>query len=301
MLDPIHLRTFVAVAQRQSFTRAAVDLGVSQPTCSRQVKALEEAIGQPLFEQLGRQLNLTATGAALFEQAPEVLGSLARLEEQVGELGAQGRRTLRLWTSSTPGRALLPEVVAGLNISHPHLSLELQVSNSQEVFEAVAQNAADLGFAGSASDRPELIHRAVAQEHIVCAASPGHALAGRTVKLRDLTGERWIRRKPGSATRALVDAWLDGAEPAQSLEVDDCELQRLIVGAGGGLGFVSSLTAAPDVAAGRLVLLDVTGLTLSRQLYAVHHKSKLLDPAIEAAMSLASLAPSESLFIPKQR
>lgn len=275
------LRVFAAVAQQKSFTRAARELHLTQPAVSQQLKLLEAEVGLPLFEHVGRTIHLTAAGEALLHYATQVNEVLRAASESFAEMRGLKRGVLKLGAVST-AKYFTPSLLSAFTVEYPQVSIKFAVGNREEVIKQLADNETDLVIMG----RPprELVTTAepFARHPLVIIAAPDHPLARATRKipLKRLESENFVIREPGSGTRASMEHVFRerGVEFRASMEVSSNETIKQAVMAGMGLSFISKHTVSLELAAGKLVTLNVSGLPLVRDWYVIHLRDKRLSP-----------------------
>lgn len=180
MYDPELLRTFLAVAQSLSFTQAAANLGLGQPTVSQHVRKLEHAVGRPLFIRDTRSVALTADGEALSGFARSIL---AAHEQAVGYFtgsGLSGR--LRFGVTDDLALTPVPSILRDFRQLYPRIDLELTVSQSGALQRRVESGHLDVAFVKQAAG--ETGGRLVRRDRLVWAGAPGTRLEpGRPVAL----------------------------------------------------------------------------------------------------------------------
>lgn len=289
ILNPTLLRTFLAVRKHLSYTRAADEVYLSQPAVSRQIQQLERELGVPLFEQIGRTLHVTDAGSTLACEAEKLLADMERVAESVAAHRALDAGTLRIGAGTTPGFYLLPPIVGVFHRKYPGVEIDYVVEQSRGVEQKVLRNELDLGFIGGPPLSDYLLAETVAEDEIVCFASPSHPLADRRrINVKALGGETWIVRRPGSATRELFEAWLAsaGGETGRTIELGCPEAVRSLVAAGVGIGYMSNLAIDADLRRKRLKQLAILGLKLRRRIYLIRHSDKHVSPLLKAFLDL---------------
>jgi len=292
-LNPVHLKTFLAVRKHRNYTRAASELYISQPAVSRRIQELERDLGVKLFEQLGRALHLTGAGIALAAEAENLLGSMERAAESVRSHAMEGKGRLRIGASVTPGCCLLPRVVGEFHSQHPESDLTYTVANSRAIERGIVANELDLGLIGKAPKNPALAARPVVMDEIVCVAAPSHILAGKKrIAATALANEICVVREQGSATRGLAEMWLAGVgcKFRRFIELNSSEAIKALVASGVGLSLISVHAVERELASGLLCKIPVTGLNLERSIYLVQHLDKHLSPAIRSFIKLLDRA-----------
>lgn len=287
--DPDLLRTFLAVHRHRNLTRAAEELFVTQPAVSRRIARLERALGVPLLERLGKTIHPTDAGDALAREASALIGSMERLAEAVRTRRSGDRGRIRVGASTTPGLYLLPAVLLRYRERHPDVEVQYSIENSVRIEERLVRNDLDIGFVGASLTRPAVTTRPILADEIVVYASADHALARRhTIAPRDLEGEVWITREPGSATRGLVDAWLrrNRVRLGRTIEIGCPEAAKVLVRSGLGIAYMSRLGLEGEGGVG-LSRLRVRGLGLTRPVFLALHGGKRLSSAMQSFLELA--------------
>jgi LysR family transcriptional regulator, low CO2-responsive transcriptional regulator len=287
-LTPARLRTFLAVATYRSFTRAAHELQLTQPAISRQISQLEEALGLPLFELVGRAVHLTEAGSAFLLHARRILGDVERALELAAQ-SREGHGLLRIGASSTPGLYLLPPVIGRFHRAFPDVQIGYTVANTLEIEELIIRNELDLGFVGAHLASTDLELEAFAEDEIVCFAHPDHRLARRKrIPPAELGKETIVAGQEGSATRRLFEGWLltAGAGTPHILQLRTPEAVKMLVAGGLGVGVLSRFGVADLLASRRIVALDIAAPPLRRALSTVRHPEKAVTPAMRAFLDL---------------
>src|SRR5229473_6058209 len=138
-MNPIHLRTFMAVAELRHFARAASLCNLSQPAVSHQIAQLEEEVGAKLLNRAARRVSLTVAGEVFLEEARRILAAVDRAHERMHGVtsGAVGR--IRLGASATPGLYLLPQLLAVYRAAHPTFDLQFEIGGVDDMCERVAR------------------------------------------------------------------------------------------------------------------------------------------------------------------
>jgi DNA-binding transcriptional LysR family regulator len=280
------LAVLEASARLGSFTRAAEELHLAQPTVSTQMKKLTETVGLPLFEQVGKKIHLTLAGRALCEGARELMGTFSRVDESLASLRGLDKGRLRL-AAGTACEHFLPRLLAAFADRHPAIELSLAIENRRRLIERLAANADDLYVFANPPAEEEVVSQMIAPDPLVAYARRDHPLAQqRAIPLARLAREPFLAREPGSGTRMLADALFErhGLAPRVRLEVSSNEAIRQAVLAGLGISIVSRHALGRD---SDLEVLDVEGLPLERSWRIVYPVGKQVTPIAQAFMALA--------------
>ena len=196
------LRTFKSVADLKSFSLAAQRLKLSQPSVSYQVKELEETLGLPLLDRLGKRVQLTEAGTLLYGYARRMLDVLDEAAVEIEEMRGIKRGTLRVGASTTVGIYLLPAALGAFKKLHPGLVISLEIGTRERVQEQVLLNELDLAVVGPASKDPALSIIPFLSDELVVVAPAGHPLATkRGLTLKDLADQPFVMREAASGSR----------------------------------------------------------------------------------------------------
>ena len=273
------LQVFEAAARHLSFTHAANELFLSQPTVSMQIKKLEEVAGLPLFEQLGRQIYLTDAGTALYATAYEVLDTLARFEMEVADM--QGLKTghLRLAVVTT-AKYFVPRVLGMFSQLYPGIDVSLKVTNRERLLERMTQNVDDLYIMGCPPQLPDVEFQPYLANPLVLLAPRNHPLAGHTqIPPERIAKEPFVIREPGSGTRMAIEQFFAERNLPLRIKMElgsNEAIKQAIIG-GLGISVLSRHTLALGDEHGSIVVLDVKGFPIPWQWYVGYSKGKRLS------------------------
>jgi LysR family transcriptional regulator, low CO2-responsive transcriptional regulator len=278
------LRIFQAVAQHNSFARAAEALHLSPPTLSLQVKQLADTIGQPLFEQLGKKIFLTAAGNTLAQACQDIAQRLDLLSEDLSALQGMERGSLKLAILTTV-KYTVPKLLGGFCAAHPGIDVAMVVGNRENLLQRLASNQDDLYIMGQPPQHMDVVSEDFADNPLVLVAPRSHPLVGKCrIDPTRLRKEPFILREPGSGTRLTMERFFaeQGFSVINRLEVGSNEAIKQTVAGGLGLAVLSATTVVSELALGELVQLDVKGFPLIRRWHVVYPRGKRLSPAAQA-------------------
>ncbi|MCK7582808.1 MAG: LysR family transcriptional regulator [Chromatiales bacterium] len=278
------LRVFEAVARHNSYTRAAEELHLSQPAVSMQVRQLEDEIGLPLFERLGKQVVVTEAGREVFHYSRAIGQSLREMEEVLESLKGVSRGSLRIAVASTVNY-FAPRLLAIFQQRHPGIGLRLDVTNRESLVQMLDSNTVDLVLMGVPPRNVEVEAEAFMDNPLVVIAPPDHPLAGeRAIPLARLAEEVFVMREEGSGTRQAMERFFSerGRTIRPGMQMTRNEAVKQAVRSGLGLSVVSLHTIELELETRRLVTLDVEGFPDRRQWYLVYRRGKRLSPAAGA-------------------
>ena len=278
------LRVFEAVARHLSFSRAAEEMHLTQPAVSMQVRQLEDMVGLPLTEQIGKKIFLTAAGEEVARHARLVALQLRAAEESLAAIKGVRGGELRIGVVST-AKYFAPRLLTEFRASHPGVELKLGVHNRGTIVHQLANNEIDLAIMGRPPLEFETVAERFAPHPLVIIATAEHALAGKKhIDLPDLARDTFLIREPGSGTRTAMERFFAAANftPGAIFEMSSNETIKQAAMAGMGVAFISEHTIGLERTAGRLVVLPVRGTPVMRDWYLVHREEKQLLPIATA-------------------
>ncbi len=293
-------QVFEAAARHLSFSRAAKELHLSQPGVSMQIKQLESALGRPLFEQLGKKLFLTEVGREVLRASQAIAQQLVDLEDTLHDLRGLKQGTLTVGVVSTVSSFAI-RLISQFRLEHPEVRITLNVVNRESLLEQLANNAVDLALMGQPPAGHDLESTPFMENPLVVIAPLSHPLAKqKLIPLARIAEENFVAREPGSGTRSATEAYFQshGLALRAAMEMNKNEAIKQAVEAGLGLGVVSRHTVTLELAARRLISLDVEGFPIRRQWHLVHRQNKHFSLAASAfAQFVLTQAPRTAGFV----
>ncbi|MDP2372804.1 LysR substrate-binding domain-containing protein [Reyranella sp.] len=287
------LRSFHAVAQRLSFTAAARELGVSQPTITTQVKSLEGEFGVELFVRRGRRIELTETGGGLLAITRRLFADEKEAADYLNE--TRGLKTGHLRVGAV-GPYHVTDMLAAFNARHPGLYVSVTVANSRDTLRDLLDYRTDVAVLAHVDPDPRLVAIPYRRHRVVAFCHVAHPFARkRSLRARDLQGQRLIVREPGSTTRLAFEQAMAkaGVRPKVVMEIGSRESIREAVAKGIGLGVVSEAEFIPDPRIHVLPVTDAEIYTYAHVVYLRERQSARLVRAFLAVLSgLLAVTPA---------
>lgn len=236
-----HLRYFVTVAETLNFSRAAALLHISQPPLSRQIRALEEELGTPLFARTRRGVQLTDAGASLLPEARRLLRDAEALRVGARHIAAGEIGKLSLGFISTAAYNILPELLPAFHRAHPRIKLQLQEATSDVQAAALRDGEIDVGFVLPQPLDAALRYECVYREPLI-AALPATRRWPSPLSLAALADEPFVLfpRKVGSPLHDMVIGYCQRAGFTPRIEQEAIQMQTIVslVAAGMGVALV---------------------------------------------------------------
>lgn len=278
------LTVFLTAARHLHFTRAAQELGMTQPSVSMQVRQLEENFGVALFEQVGKRTFLTEAGHELYRYGRAIDHQLAEAKTVLERLkGAHGGR-LRL-AIGVSAKYFMPRLLAAFTVNRPDVVIDLHIAGRDGLLDQLENNECDIAVMGSPPEEDGMMAHPFLEDPLVVIAPAGHPLAGeRKLPLARLKSERFLMREPGSDTCDVVDDFFGQHSfvPSTSMIVNSNEAIKQSVLAGIGLAIVPIHSVTLELEVGRMVVLDLDKPILQHTWYLVHRREKRFSAVAEA-------------------
>jgi len=288
-----YLRTYIEVIKSGSFSEVAKKLSISQPAVSFQIQKLEQELGVRLIDRRQKKLMMTEAGkrllvfAELFDKEHQTLiHDFEHLTE-----GVTGN--LVIAASTMPGDFILPPILGEFKRQHPAVGIQVAVTDSARVIEAVKSGEYDIGFCGVSPEDHDLEAVKIAEDKIVLIVFPEHPFAGRKqVSFLELSAEPLIFREPTSGTQRSVEAFLlnagfDLSRCKPVLVLGTTEAVVTAVEAKSGIAFVSNLAIKKSVALGLVKVVAVEGVMLRRDFWCIYRKQRVISRLLEGFIFFA--------------
>jgi DNA-binding transcriptional LysR family regulator len=280
------------VVERRSFSRAAEQLGLSQPAVSLQIAALEKRLGRRLLDRSGRRVEPTEAGSLLYRRAQRLLQLEGQLLEELADGDGEVAGTIAIGSSTGPGENVVPLLLCDFQRLNPGVRVSLSIADTQTVVEQVAGRELELGVVGAARRHRSVVFEPFFRDEVVLACPAGHPFADRVVAVDELREEPLIVMQEGAGVRQVIEDELRRAgtrlrDLDVRLELGLQESVKSAVIAGHGVGFISRLSIEPDLAAGTVTAARVEGLDPAREISLVRASGRALTRASEAFVAFA--------------
>jgi DNA-binding transcriptional LysR family regulator len=275
------IEVFNAVARLKNYTRAAEALHMSQPAVSMQIKQLEENVGLPLFDQVGKQIHLTDAGRYMYDYGRNMSDLLAEAEEVFEAIKGVERGSLSISVATTASH-FATRLLAEFTKQHAGITISLDITNRQSLQKQLENNEPDLVIMGQPPEGVDVEADAFMENPLVMIAPAGHALSRqRNIPLSAIEDESFVVREQGSGTRVAIERFFarHNIQFHTGIEMTSNEAIKQAVEAGLGLGIVSIHTLELELETGRLQILDVFDFPILRHWYIMQRKGKRLSPA----------------------
>jgi len=278
------LQVFEVAARHGSYTRAAEELFLTQPTVSMQIKHLTKSVGIPLFEQVGKRLFLTQAGQELFHTCQEIFGRISQFEMSVADMKGLKQGCLKV-TVVTTAKYVIPRLLGPFCQRYPGVEISLKVTNHSGVLERLAENKDDLYILSKVPDEPDVKAHPFLANPLVVLANHDHPLVGeKNIPIQKLADQPFITRESGSGTRGYVQQLFNEHKitPTVKIELSSNEAIKQAIAGGLGISVLSKHTISLEGASGQIAVLDVQHFPIPCHWYVIHLAGKQLSVVAQA-------------------
>lgn len=293
------LEIFVHVADTRSFSKAAKQLYLTQPTVSAQIATLEKELQARLFVRNTKEVELSEDGEKLYQYACQMVHLQRKIEETFLPEAPRSRRRLCIAASTIPAQYILPELLARYQVLYPNVQLQMLESDSAEVFHEVETHIADIGFVGTVPENRQCMALPVYQDELVLVMPNTEAYQK---ILKDETDLSWIlhvpaiMREEGSGTRKEAEKWLkdlgvDTSEIRVTANMTSPEAIKKSVKNGMGITVISRMAVDEELLQGQILEFPVADRIAMadkkrRNIYLIYNQSVPLSRAAERLVQL---------------
>ena len=277
------LKVFETVARNGSFTRAAEELLITQPTVSSQVKQLTKAVGLPLLEQIGKSLYLTDAGEELLQTCQDIFERLSNFEMKVADLKGTKQGQLKLAVITT-AKYFVPRLLGSFCQLYPGIDVALKVTNHQEIQQRMLENKDDLYIVSNPHKDMDLKSQSFLDNPLVVVAKKDHPLAQqKNLELKHLNDRPFIMREYGSGTReAILELFAQHKISVKvKLELGSNEAIKQAIAGGLGISILSEHCLISEGISGELTILDFQHFPIMRRWYVSYLAGKKLSVIAE--------------------
>jgi len=288
------ITAFIETARRQSVSRAAEALFISQPALTARLKGLESDLGAELFVRGPRGMRLTDAGNAFLPYAVRALETLTDGRMQVNALERGGAGRLAIGAAPAVSTYVLPALLKRFSEGYPRVSVSVRTGHSEEILDLVLREQVTLGLV-RALQHPEIMSTPLYEDRLILVVEPSHPFAreGR-IRMKDLADEQLIQFDRTSSYHDLTSALFvtAGVSPAARMELDNIDAAKKMVEQGFGVALLPQTSVADELEAGTLAEVEVVDASpVRRKIVAITRR----DAGPPAGQPKAFLATFEEI------
>lgn len=291
--DLRHIRAFLVLARARSFTRAAAELHMAQPTLTVQIQQLESAVGMKLFDRSKRHVALTQAGRELMVPLERILIDVEAIATNTEELLEHRRGLVTVAALPSMAAAVLPRAIKKLSVSYPGITVRVHDGVAARVAELVKTGQADFGISSLTTGDRDLESRVLTMDRLCAVVPKGHRLAKkRSTTVQELARHALVVMGKDSSARMLMDQGFDreGLVPTVAYEVTYASTVSGMTAAGLGVGILPESVAS----ASRLQVVPIRNETMRRRIGIVMRAGRSLSPTADKLKQVLEEVASES-------
>lgn len=288
------LEAFVYVADGGSFSKAARDLYLTQPTVSAHIASLEKELNVRLFVRNTKEVNLSEDGKVLYEYARQMIELEKKIADIFLESSKKDTKCITIAASTIPAQYILPGILAKYSSQYPGEQFKMLEADSQKVVDKVAAHTVEIGFTGTVLDKKHCKYVPFYQDELVILMPDTEKyqnILENETELKWIENESVIMREEGSGTRKEAEKQLKNAGiNLDKLNIvasmESTEAIKKSVRSGIGITVISRLAAEEELAAGSVLEFPMPSGSKSRNLNLVYNKNFQLSPSAQRFVKL---------------
>ena len=299
MLDQVtfhQLELFLVAAKLKNFSRAADQMAISQPAFSAQIIKLESILGAPLFDRIGRRIELTDGGVVFERYAQKTLSTLREGKQAIDDMTQNVVGTLRIGASTTIANYILPEYLGLFRDNHPDCKIEMMVNNTNQIEQALLGNEIDMGLVeGPVQNKSRVESSLFRMDELIVVFSNSHKWGKRRkISMKEFQKEPLIIREVGSGTRKVFLDIMDKQTPLNiAMELGNTEAIKKSAESNIGVAVVSRSAVERELKDKRLKSVNIEGRKMERGLNIIVLKHKYFSNPLKVFIDI--LDPAEKL------
>lgn len=283
------LKVFCDLAETESFTRTAQINNITQSAVSQQISSLERQFKSLLIERSKKRFRLTREGKVLYDYSKQLIQTYDSLFSKLQEIQDIISGTIRVATIYSIGLHDLPPYIKKFLKAYPTVNVHVEYRRSNQVYEDVLSNVVDLGLVAYPARDAKLEVVPLHKDMLVLICHPQHPLArSKTVKVKDLVGQKFISFEPDIPTRRAIDKILqdEGVTVEHAMEFDNIETVKRAVEIDAGIAIVPHGTILQEISKHTLAEVKMEDAEFFRPLAAIYKKNKVLSPAMKQFLAV---------------
>ncbi len=282
------LEALAAVIRLQSFSKAAEELYLTQPTISSHVRSLEQELGTSLLFRTTKEVSPTQEGLVLYDYAIKLIQLRDEAIQSITNQAVKIKGKVSIASSSIPGQYFLPSMMAAFHQLYPDVTFQVSLMDSAQVLDALFSKGCEIGLVGTPYEDSRLSFHSFAKDELVVITpnAPKYERYTDFFPTSQLVREQLILREKGSGTRRATESFLHslGIQPDSlriSAELNDIESIKRAVEQGLGISIASRYSVQDSEAMGKIRIFPFEGGSFIRDLYLVYREGRPLSPAAQ--------------------
>ena len=277
LMNERQLRIFYEVATKLSMTESANALFVTQPAISQTIKELEKEYCVKFFDRIGKKLYLTSDGETFLQYVRRILNLYDECNKTIKNSKDLKSGQLKIGASTTIGIYILTDIIGKYTKLHKGIDVSIIIENTQNISNLILENKIDFAFVEGPVHSDEIVVKEFCDDELVIITSPEHHWASlKEIDIKEIEQEKIIMREQGSGTREIFEKLLisQNINLKSSLELGNTEAIKKAVEAGLGISCISKRAVQRENEYGKLAIVDLNGIKITRKLNLIFHKDK---------------------------
>lgn len=288
------LISFIKVVKHKSFSKAAEELYLTQPSISNNIQNLENELDTTLLDRKNKSISLTHSGEVLYRYAVELINMRNKAKMDISEQANKIEGKIEINASSIPEQYILPYIIKDFTQEYPLVTFSVNNKNSKEIVDDIFEARENFGIIGARYDSKSLEYINFYEDELVLAVPNNSKYKNiEALPIESLLTEKFIFRKEGSGTRLLVEESL--SKEAVNLKelnivsiIDNNEMIKKMIQLDLGVSFLSAISIENELKLKLIKALKVENLNLKRKFYFVYSKNRTLSPVVEVFKNFLS-------------
>lgn len=287
-MDFRQLESFIAIAKNKSFSKAAKELYLTQPTISNHIQALEKEIGTSLLNRSNRDITLTKAGEIFYDYANKILNLKKNAQYSMGEFVGKIEGTIEISASTIPEQYIVPKIIREFNKIYPEVNYKINHGDSLQIIENIKSSKIDYGFTGTYLKDSDLNYIPIIEDKLVLITPKAYiSSSSSSLMIEQVMQVPLILREEGSGTLNLFNKELKKNKiKSDSFNViafaENTQTIKTMVEEGLGCSIISSKAIEKEKSLDLFDIYDIEDLNLIRSFYFVHSKDRILAPLEES-------------------
>lgn len=284
MIDCRDLEVLVKIIKLKSFTKAAEEMRLTQPTISGHIIDLEKKLGLKLLDRLGKEIHPTKAGLLLYDHARKILKFRDEAEQALEQFKGGLKGDLVVGGSSIPGVYILPVLIEQFQKKYPETSISLKLSDSKGTLDSLLEGNIEMGVIGAKIANNKIEHKKFFDDEIILVCPKDHVWSQKQyISAKELKKEPFISRERGSGTRMTMEKELqlhriNPADLTIVSEMENTEAVKQGAKCGLGISFLSKMAVGDELKQGTLKEVKMKGVKITRSFYVIARKGRIMSP-----------------------
>ena len=279
-MDIYQLQVFLSVYRNRSFSTAAKELHLTQPSVSIHVKKLEEELGVKLFDRVGRKTIPTKEGGLLYTRAGEIVEQLKDIRTDISSSEKEVKGLLNIGATSIPGSYVVPPLAAEFSKRYPEVFFQVTIDGTKEIADKVASGDLLLGIVGDLKNAKDIERVHSFRDELVLVAAPGLIGKKEISPLKLFTLPLLIREEESDSRKSMEQHHFLHRISLKALNIKailgSTDSLREAVKSGLGASILSRFVIKDDLKTGRVEEIRIKGVKMKRLFYVITNKKRAL-------------------------